>query len=158
MASTATLFKVHYKIRTYSEMLFSLGASLDGRAMARSTAAGRFCWGQDMSCITDWLLIRDGCIREKFIIYKQACTQTHTSQTSKPQAILPHACNQSKGPHRHVLDKDRQIRRQRLRLTTALALITGWPAMKETDDMCLFVFSSIALNQVNIAIPVKNRW
>lgn len=89
----------------------------------------------------------------------QASTHKHTPhKTPKPQAILLHACNQSKGPHRHVLDKDRQIRRQSLRLTTALALITGWPVMKETDDMCLFVFSSIALNQVNTAIPMKNRW
>lgn len=96
-------------------------------------------------------------MREKFIIYNQTHTGAHTSQTPRPQAISLHAHSQSEGPHRHVLDKDRQIRRQLLRLTTAFALITGWPAMKETDDMSLFVFSSSALNRVNTAVPVMLR-
>lgn len=84
-------------------------------------------------------------------------TLIHTSQTLRPQAISLLACNPSKGPHRHVLDKDRQIRLQRLRLTTALALITGWPVMKETDDMSLFVFSFNALNHVNTTIQMMAK-
>lgn len=65
---------------------------------------------------------------------------------------------QVEGPHRHVLDKERQIRRHRLRLTTELELITSWPAMKETDDMSLFVFLSCVLNLVNtvMLINLKN--
>lgn len=99
-------------------------------------------------------------MKEEFIIYYQTHTNTHTSQTPRPQANLLHACNCSRGPHRHVLDKDRQIRQQHLRQTTALALITGWRTMKETDDMYLFVFSSSALNQVNTAIADDglSRW
>lgn len=106
----------------------------------------------------NWLIAKQGRLHERRIHNLQSRrTQTHTSKTHRPQAISWHACTRSKGPHRHVLDKDRQIRRQGLRLTTALALITGWSAMKETDDMYLFVFSSSALNQVNTAMPMTAK-
>lgn len=61
-----------------------------------------------MSCITDRLLNRGGCIKEKFIIYKQAQTNTHLTNTHATGNLA--ACSPSRGPHRHVLDKDRQIR------------------------------------------------
>lgn len=69
-------------------------------------------------------------------------SSTHLKRHTGHRRFQWHACNPSTGPHRRVLGKDRQIRRQRLGLTAALALITGWSPMKGTDDMDLFVFSS----------------
>lgn len=86
-------------------------------------------------------------MREEFIIYNQADINTHLINT-QATGYLTARMKQVEGPHRHVLDKDRQIRRHCLRLTTELEQITSWPAMKKTDDLSLFVLLSCVLNLV----------